>query len=139
MNYCLCNRVMYRYYNKMQWFLSVFCSNQQQCFFVCLFVLYLQLVVYVNTASFKLIQHFSLMQNMKEIFLNTDLQQKMNFGKRKVHIHSTKKTKKGNNNNCSFAISLFLSFCFYIEYFTQTQHIFLNITFLFAINMNEIY
>ena len=46
------------------------------------------------------------------------LQQKMNFGKRKVHIHSTKKTKKGNNNNCSFAISLFLSFCFYIEYFT---------------------
>ena len=36
------------------------------------------------------------MQNMKEIFLNTDLQQKMNFGKRKVHIHSTKKTKKGN-------------------------------------------
>ena len=58
------------------------------------------------------------MQNMKEIFLNTDLQQKMNFGKRKVHIHSTKKTKKGNNNNCSSAISLFLSFCFYIEYFT---------------------
>ena len=76
---------------------------------------------------------------MKEIYFDTKLQQKTNFGKSKVDIHSSKKTINGTNNNCSFAIFMF--FCFVFTMSSLYKHSISSsiFTFLFAINMNKIY
>ena len=80
--------------------------------FVCFLFLCLQSVFYIYTASLKINYQVSSSLKRKKYIPTQKLQQTIYFGKSKIHIHSTKQKEptlfQCTNNNCSFAIFLFL-------------------------------
>ena len=107
--------------------------------FVCFLFLCLQSVFYLYTASLKINYQVSSSLKRKKYIPTQKLQQRIYFGKSKIHIHSIKQKNQllfqCTNNNCSFAIFLFLHSVCYIN----TAYLKYKLTFLFAVKMKEIY